>query len=100
MNAVKSGELNGGADVDFLVFEGRKGQRLFLDLEAERIDSRLDATIRMLTPEGTELAESRDVFGVDPFLDVTLPADGAIRDQGPRRHLCRLARSRLSLDGP
>ena len=28
------------------------------------------------TPSGTELAESRDVFGLDPFLDVTLPADG------------------------
>ena len=30
----------------------------------------------LLTPAGTELAESRDVFGADPFLDVTLPADG------------------------
>ena len=30
----------------------------------------------VITPAGTELAESRDVFGVDPFLDVTLPADG------------------------
>ena len=28
------------------------------------------------TPRDTELAESRDVFGADPFLDVTLPADG------------------------
>ena len=76
VNTVMNGEINGGADVDCFALEGKKGQRLFLDLAAERIDSRLDATIRVLTPSGTELAESRDVFGLDPFLDVTLPADG------------------------
>jgi hypothetical protein len=75
-NTVINGELNGGTDVDCFAFAGKKGQRLFLDLEAERIDSRLDATIRVISPDGTELAESRDVFGADPFLDVTLPADG------------------------
>jgi len=76
VNTVTNGELNGPADVDCFGFEGKKGQRLFLDLQAERIDSRLDATIRLLAPGGRELAESRDVFGADPFLDVTLPADG------------------------
>src|SRR5262249_9754566 len=40
------------------------------------IDSRLDATVRVITPAGIELAESRDVFGADPFLDFTLPVDG------------------------
>ncbi|HKI19605.1 MAG TPA: pre-peptidase, partial [Isosphaeraceae bacterium] len=74
VNTVVIGELNGSADVDYFAFEGRQGQRLFLDLEAERIDSRLDATIRVLSPDGTELGESRDVFGADPFLDVILPA--------------------------
>jgi hypothetical protein len=76
INTVINAELNGAADVDCFGFDGKKGQRLFLDVLAERIDSRLDATIRLLTPSGTELAESRDVFGADPFLDVTLPADG------------------------
>ncbi len=76
INTVVNGELNGGADLDCYRFEGKKGQRLFLDVEAERLDSRLDATIRLFNSAGTEIAESRDVFGVDPFLDVTLPADG------------------------
>jgi hypothetical protein len=76
VNSVIHGEINGGADIDCFALDGKKGQRLFLDLEAERIDSRLDATIRILTPSGTELAESRDVYGLDPFLDVTLPAGG------------------------
>jgi hypothetical protein len=76
INTVIHGEINGGADIDCFLLEGKGGQRLFLDLKAERIESRLDATIRILTPSGTELAESRDVFGLDPFLDVRLPADG------------------------
>jgi hypothetical protein len=76
LNTVTQGELNGGADIDCFSLEGKAGQRLFLDLNAERIESRLDATLRVLTPAGTELAESRDYFGLDPFLDVTLPASG------------------------
>jgi hypothetical protein len=76
VNSLVNAELNGATDVDCFRFEGRKGQRLFIDLQAERIDSRLDATMRLLTPEGTELAESRDFFGADPFLDVALPANG------------------------
>ena len=76
VNSVMNGEINGTADVDCFSLDGKKGQRLFVDFAAERIDSRLDATIRILTPSGTELAESRDVYGLDPFLDVTLPADG------------------------
>ncbi len=76
VNTVIQGEINGGADVDCFRLEGKKGQRLFLDLKGERIESRLDATIRIMTPGLTELAESRDVFGLDPFLDVTLPEDG------------------------
>lgn len=76
LNTVVNGELNGPTDVDCFVFEGRQGQRLLLDVQAERIDSRLDATIRLLRNDGTEFAESRDIFGADPFLDVVLPAAG------------------------
>ena len=70
------GEISAATEIDCYSFDGKKGQRVFLDLQAERIDSRLDATLRVLNATGTELAESRDVFGADPFLDVTLPADG------------------------
>jgi hypothetical protein len=70
------GEISAATEVDCFALEGKKGQRVILDLQAERIDSRLDATLRLLGPSGTELAESRDVFGADPFLDVVLPADG------------------------
>jgi hypothetical protein len=76
VGAVASGEISAATDVDCFSFDGRKGERLYFDLQAERIDSRLDATLRILTNSGSEIAESRDVFGLDPFLDVTLPADG------------------------
>jgi hypothetical protein len=76
VNSVVDGEISAATEIDDFAFEGKKGQRLFFDLHAERIDSRLDATLRLLDPSNREIAESRDAFGADPFLDVTLPADG------------------------
>ena len=75
INSVVNGEI-AGTDVDVFAFDGKKGQRLLLDLAAERLESRLDATLRVLGPDGHEIAENRDSFGADPFLDLTLPADG------------------------
>jgi hypothetical protein len=75
INTVVDG-TTAATDVDCFAFPGKKGQRLFIDLEAERVESPLDATIRLLDGRGVEVAESRDAFGADPFLDVTLPSDG------------------------
>ncbi|MFO0951275.1 MAG: PPC domain-containing protein [Isosphaeraceae bacterium] len=72
---VIAGEI-AALDVDCFAFQGKKDQRVILDLEAERLDSRLDATMHLLDPSGREIAESRDAVGLDPLLDVTLPADG------------------------
>ncbi len=75
VNTVLNGTI-GPADVDCFAIAGKGGRRLFINLAAERIDSPLDATVRLLDARGAELAESRDAFGADPFLDATLPADG------------------------
>ena len=75
INSVANG-VTAQADVDCFAIRGKKGQRVFAHLAAERIDSPLDATIRLLDVRGVELAESRDALGADPFVDVTLPADG------------------------
>ncbi len=75
LNTVVNGSL-GKVDVDCFVFAGQRGHRVFLSLEAERIESKLDATLRLFDDHGVELAESRDAVGVDPFVDMTLPADG------------------------
>ena len=76
INSVVNGEIANATDIDCFCFDGKKGQRVLLDLEAERIDSRLDATLRLLDAKGREIGESRDAIGVDPFLDVTLPESG------------------------
>ncbi len=75
INSVVNGSIT-ATDVDCFAIEGKAGRRILFDLAAERIDSKLDATIRLLDARGVELAESRDAFGADPFLDATLPADG------------------------
>ncbi|MFO0911057.1 MAG: pre-peptidase [Isosphaeraceae bacterium] len=75
INASVSGEL-ASLDVDCFAVTGKKGQRLLFDVQAERVDSRLDATLHLLDASGRELAESRDTLTADPFLDLTLPADG------------------------
>jgi hypothetical protein len=75
VNTSVSGVL-GAVDVDCFAVAGKKGQRLLFDLQAERLDSPLDATMRLLDPAGREIAECRDAIGIDPFLDVTIPADG------------------------
>lgn len=75
LNSVVNGETT-PTDLDHFAFDGRAGQRVRLELAAERLESRLDATLRLLDPAGREIAESRDVLGVDPLLDLVLPADG------------------------
>lgn len=75
LNTVINGQIT-ATDVDVFGFEGKAGQRLLIELTAERLESRLDGTIHILDAGGRELAECRDALGVDPFLDLTLPADG------------------------
>jgi hypothetical protein len=74
-NTVVIGEI-GPTDIDCFSFEGKQGERLFIEVWAARIDSRLDAMVRVLAPNGTEIAESEGRLSVDPFVDLTLPADG------------------------
>ena len=76
LNTVKNAEIGAPTDVDWFSFEGKSGQRVFIDIEAERIDSQLDATIRLFDAKGRELVESRDAEGADPLIDVVIPADG------------------------
>ncbi len=75
LNSVVNGEV-AATDIDCFAIEGKQGQRIFIDVAGERIDSRIDATLRVLDPSGKEIAENRDTNGADPFLDLSLPADG------------------------
>src|SRR5579864_2029036 len=75
LNTVVNGEIS-ATDIDCFAFEGRKEERVFVELWAARIDSRLDAIVRVYGPDGRELAEREGGAGPDPFLDLKLPADG------------------------
>jgi len=55
----------------------KAGERVLIDCSAQRIDSRMDPVIAVLSPSGKELARMRDTIGDDPVLDFTAPAEGA-----------------------
>lgn len=61
---------------DHYRFEAKKGQRLLLEVRAERIDSQADVILAVIDAQGRELENSRHHFGRDPFVDFTAPADG------------------------
>jgi hypothetical protein len=72
--------INGRVDAnayDYLRLTLKQGERVVINLAAQRIDSRLDGTLVLLGPNGRELARVRDTLGADPVLDFTAPAEGA-----------------------
>jgi|GEM_PF-1973100 len=76
MNAVALGTIGQPTDLDHYVFEATKKRRVTLTLEADRIDSPLDASLRLFGPDGQPLAEVHDTIGPDPVLHVVPPHDG------------------------
>ncbi|MFO0956114.1 MAG: PPC domain-containing protein [Isosphaeraceae bacterium] len=76
IDAVIEGVIQAPPDVDCYRLAGKQGQRLVLDLQARRIDSPLDATLRLFHPDGRLLAEARESAGLSPSIEVNLPADG------------------------
>jgi hypothetical protein len=72
--------LNGRVEqngYDYCKLNLKQGERVLIDLAAQRIDSRLDGTLVLLGPNGRELERVRDTVGSDPVLDFTAPAEGA-----------------------
>ena len=71
--------LNGRADgdsIDYFRFKAKQGERLLVQCWAERIGSRMDATLAIDDGSGQELLSDRDTIGRDPLLNFTAPADG------------------------
>lgn len=64
--------------IDYYKIPVKAGQRLILECLAERIDSRMDATLVLLDAKNREIRRSRDVEGRDPALDYTAKADGTL----------------------
>lgn len=71
-----SGVIRTAAESDYFRFQGKAGERLLFDVQANRTGSPLDATLVLLDASGKELARSEDAHGLDPFLDFTPKTDG------------------------
>jgi len=80
LHGVLNGRVSPTEDIDWFVFAAKKGQRVIVECQAWRIDSRLDGTLTLYTSDGKELATSQDENirdqKRDPLIDFDVPADG------------------------
>ena len=93
--------ISGRADanaVNYFKISLKAGQRVIFDCAAERVDSKLDATLVLYNSAGKELFRVRDSVGKDPLIDFTVAADGvyttALHDHifgGGAEHFYRLS---------
>ena len=74
VNSIVNGEVP-GRGIDWFRFQAKAGQRVLLELHAERIDSRIDGQLIVYDAQGREVARNRDTFGRDPFLEVSSRTD-------------------------
>ena len=75
VGSVFSGRVDANT-YDYLKIPLKAGERVMIDCSAQRIESRLDATLVLMNPAGRELVRARDTVGSDPVLDFTAPAEG------------------------
>jgi hypothetical protein len=68
--------ISDGNDQDLFKVPMKKGQRVTIDCQAQRLDVQMDASLALLSPVGAQVASSGDYFGRDPFIDFVAPADG------------------------
>lgn len=64
------------AALDYFKFPAKQGERVIIDCQAFRIDSRVDATLVLYDADGKELERSHNVNRRDPLIDFTATADG------------------------
>jgi hypothetical protein len=85
--------------VDVFRFEGKQGEQLTFDLQANRFGSPLDGMLTLFDSEGRVVATADDSDGsLDPVLQISLPQSGTYylslidaHDQGGSLFLYRLA---------
>jgi hypothetical protein len=75
VNCAVNGTSDGGRDDIFRVTL-RKGQRVIIECQAQKLDSPLDATVTLTDAGGRQLATNGDWFGRDPLIDFIAPGDG------------------------
>jgi hypothetical protein len=69
--------VSDGNNEDLFRFLVKAGQRVVIDCQAGKLDSPMDATMKLSSADGRLLASSGDYNGRDPRIDFLVPADGA-----------------------
>jgi YVTN family beta-propeller protein len=87
---VVKGAINRAGDIDVFAFDGRAGQRLILDSDAQTLGSQTDTVLTVLDSTGAMLAENNDFDGSrDSYLTFTIPSDGkyflSVKSANPRQ---------------
>ena len=97
LNSVVNGSVP-SRGIDWYRFQAKAGQRVLLEIHAERIDSRMDGQLIVTDLAGREIARNRDRYGRDPFLEVSPERDTefllAVSDilyRGGNEHFYRLS---------
>jgi hypothetical protein len=75
LNTIVNGVADANAN-DWYKVAAKAGQRIVIDCWAQRIDSKMDATLVLIDAAGRQLARSRDANRRDPLVDFTVTADG------------------------
>lgn len=71
------GTIKGERDVDAYKFEGKKGQKVRIEVQAARFGSPFDGLLTVCGPDRNVIDSADDVNGsADPVLALTLPKDG------------------------
>lgn len=70
VNSVVKGDVP-SRGIDWYRFTAKAGQRVLLEIHAERIDSRMDGLLIVYDSAGREVTRNRETYGRDPFLEVS-----------------------------
>lgn len=97
VNSVIKGDVP-SRGIDWYRFSALANQRVLLEVHAERIDSRLDGLLIVYDSSGREVSRNREVYGRDPFLEISGNTDAdyflAVSDilyRGGAEHFYRLS---------
>jgi len=75
VNSAVNGMSDGNGEDKFR-FPAKKGQRVVIECQAGKLDSRMDATLTLHAADGKLLASNSDYYGRDPLIDFVAPRDG------------------------
>jgi hypothetical protein len=92
LNTTVNGVISAPTDVDYVAFRAKAGQNVVVYCLTTSIDSKLQADLMVIGPEGKQLAANRGYRGGDAVLDFLAPADG--------EYLVRLSQFAYTSGGP